>query len=84
VLSKDEYLKEKSTIYTIKKYHYFYLNEKDKSEENMNKTYIRYNLHETGELNSLEYQVKNSEENEGRLNKRIRDLTEKVNHLGLH
>lgn len=38
----------------------------------------------TGELNSLEYQVKNSEENEGRLNKRIRDLTEKVNHLGLH
>jgi hypothetical protein len=46
VLSKDEYLKEKSTIYTIKKYHYFYLNEKDKSEENMNKTYIRYNLHE--------------------------------------
>jgi CII-binding regulator of phage lambda lysogenization HflD len=38
----------------------------------------------TSDLNSLEYQVKNSEENEGRLNKRIRDLTEKVNHLGLH
>ena len=38
----------------------------------------------TSDLNSLEYQVKNSEETEARLNKRIRDLTEKVNHLGLH
>ncbi len=45
-LNKDEFLREKSTNYTLKKYNYFYLNEKDKSEENMSKTYIRYNLHE--------------------------------------
>ena len=46
VLNNDEYLREKSSNYDLKKYNYFYLNVQDKSEENMTKTYIRYNLHE--------------------------------------
>ena len=38
----------------------------------------------TIDLNSLEVQVKNSEESESKLSKKIRELTEKVNHLGIH
>ena len=38
----------------------------------------------TSDLNSLEIQVKGSEDSESKLNKRIRELTEKVNHLGIH
>lgn len=38
----------------------------------------------TNEFTSLETQVKLNEESELKLNKRIRDLTDKVNQLGIH
>ena len=45
-LSKEEFFKEKSSKYDLKKYHYFYLNEKDREEVNMSRTHVRYNLQE--------------------------------------
>jgi hypothetical protein len=45
-LNEQEYLKEKGSKYEIKKYHYFYFNKEDKKEENMSKTYVRFNLYE--------------------------------------
>ena len=38
----------------------------------------------TNDLTTLEYQVKDSENNEKKLNKRIKDLTDKINHYGVH
>ena len=51
VLSQEEYFKEQSSNYSVKKYHYFFLNEKDREEDNMSKTYLRFNLQE--KLNNL-------------------------------
>ena len=50
-LMNEDFLREKSSKYDIKKYNYFYLNEKDREEANMTKTYVRYNMQER--LNNL-------------------------------
>ena len=58
VLTQEEFHKEKSSNYTVKKYHYFFLNEMDRQEDNMSKTYLRYILQE--KLNNLRSNIPTS------------------------